>query len=372
VTQRAFQLLKKPLRNENSRDSHRINNQVHAMQDDPYFHTSILTKGQETAMAFFPIFPGLLSMLGSSVIIYQVTCKSKRVTPYKRILLGLSSCDIVASSAYALQAFLVPADSSRRYWAIGNDTSCSILGAFTQFAFAAVWYNGFLSYYYLATIRFKVDSKVFAKKFEPLMHILALGFNLLAAVCGAVFHHFGEAAIGAGCWVVRRCVNGYCVTWPNGWVFAGFPTIFMFISIVVNNCVIYYHVRRKSLPSASSNGTSSSKEVIKVQSVATQALGYVGSFLLCYTSGFVIKGIESFGGNISVEASLYPLLMMTSIVLPLQGFFNMVVYCRPSYLKIRSRFPLETRCWAIRHALLATDLSPIQQHGVVNASSIET
>jgi hypothetical protein len=114
------------------------------------------------------------------------------------------------------------------------------------------------------------------------------------------------------------------------------------------------------------------QEDIKVQAVATQALGYVGSFLLCYTSCFVVKGIESFGGDSSAEAALYPLLMMTSIVLPLQGFFNMAVYCRPSYLKIRSRFPMEPRRWAIRHTLLATDLSPFQQHGVVIASSMET
>jgi hypothetical protein len=188
-----------------------------------------------------------------------------------------------------------------------------------------------------------------------------------------VFHHYGEASIGAGCWVVSRCVDGHCISWPNGWVFAGFPTIFMFISIVANNCIIYYHVRRKSLPDASSPGTGKVRqEDIKVQAVATQAFGYVGSFLLCYTSCFAIKGIESFGRNSSSEKALYPLLMMTSIVLPLQGFFNMVVYCRPSYLRIRSRFPMKSRRWAIRHALLATDLSPLQEHGIVNASSIKS
>jgi hypothetical protein len=341
------------------------------MEDDPFFYKSSLTVGQETAMAFFPMFPGLLSILGSSVIIYQVTCKSKQITPYKRILFGLSSCDIVASLTYAIQPFFIPANS-RRYWAIGNDTSCTILGALTQFAFSAVWYNGFLSYYYLATIRFKMDSKVFANRYEQPMHFLALGFNLLTAVSGAFFHHYGEASIGAGCWVVSRCLNGHCITWPNGWVFAGFPTIFMFVSIVVNNCIIYCHVRGQSRRRSSSYPGKVLQEDIKVQSVATQALGYVGSFFLCYTSCFVIKGIESFGGRSSAEAGLYPLMMMTSIVLPLQGFFNMVVYCRPSYIKFRSRFPRESRGWAIRHALLATDLSPFQQHGLVNASSMES
>jgi hypothetical protein len=341
------------------------------MEDDPYFYTSSLTVGQETAMAFFPIFSGLLSVIGSSVIIFQVTCKSKRVTPYKRILFGLSSCDIVASLTYAIQPFFVPANS-RRYWAIGNDTSCTILGALTQFAFSAVWYNGFLSYYYLATIRFKMDSKVFARRYEPIMHFLALGFNLLTAVSGALFHHYGEASIGAGCWVVGRCVNGYCITWPNGWVFAGFPIIFMFFSISVSNLVIYCHVRGQSKRRSSSHHGKLLQEDIKVQSVATQALGYVGSFFLCYTSCFVIKGIESFGGRSSAEAGLYPLMMLTSIVLPLFGFFNMVVFCRPSYIKFRSRFPRESRGLAIRHALLATDLSPIQHHGLVIASSMES
>jgi hypothetical protein len=345
------------------------------MEEDSNFHTSTLTVGQEKAMAIVPVFSSLLSIFGSSVIIYQVIWKSTRKTPYKRILLGLSSCDIVASLAYALQCFLVPADSSRRYWAIGNDTSCSILGAFTQFAFAAVWYNGFLSYYYLATIRFKVDSKVFAKKYEPIIHFLALGFNLLTAVSGFLFHHYGEASVGPGCWVVS-----YYVNWPNGWVFAGIPVLFMFISIAASNLIIYCHIRGES----SQGGTSSvvvpgavgklRHENVKAKAVATQAFGYVGTFVLCYTSGLFIKSLESFGAVSSAEAGLYPLLLFNSIFLPLQGFFNMVVYCHPSYITYRSRFPKESKLWAIRHALLASDLGSMQHNngGVVNLSSMET
>jgi hypothetical protein len=339
------------------------------MEDDPNFHTSTLTVGQEKAMAILPVFSGLLSIFGSLVIVYQVTLKSTRKTPYKRILLGLSSCDVVASVAYALQAFLVPADSSRRYWAIGNDASCSILGAFTQFSFAAVWYNGFLSYYYLATIRFKVDSKVFAKKYEPIIHFLALGFNLLTAASGFVFQHYGEASVGPGCWVVS-----YYVNWPNGWVFAGIPVLFMFISIAASNLIIYCHIR-----SESNQGTFSvpgvgklRHENVKARAVATQAFGYVGTFVLCYTCGLFIKSLESFGTVSSAEAGLYPLLLLNSILLPLQGFFNMVVYCRPSYITYRSRFPKESKLWAIRHALLASDLGSMQHNvGVVNVSSME-
>eukprot|EP00797_Seminavis_robusta_P017542 Sro261_g101730.2 (225) ;mRNA; r:36213-36887 len=51
------------------------------------------------------------------------------------------------------------------------------------------------------------------------------------------------------------------------------------------------------------------------------------------------------------EDTLYPLLIIVSITLPLQGFLNVLIYARPSYLVARKDFPDQSRFWAFRRAL---------------------
>jgi hypothetical protein len=104
-----------------------------------------LSDGQEIILSVLMICSGLLSILGSSTIVYRVAEKKTRTTPYDRIILGLSVCDIVASFSYIVTPFLLPQETSQRVWASGSDGSCSFLGWLTQFSFAAVAYNSLLS-----------------------------------------------------------------------------------------------------------------------------------------------------------------------------------------------------------------------------------
>lgn len=58
-------------------------------------------------------------------------------TPYKRILFAMSACDIIASTNFGWQNFLVPEETSQRVWAFGNDASCTATGTLTQFSFSS-------------------------------------------------------------------------------------------------------------------------------------------------------------------------------------------------------------------------------------------
>jgi hypothetical protein len=49
--------------------------------------------------------------------------------PYKRILFMMSVSDLVQSVTTMTQAFWVPASTSPRYWALGNDATCTAVGA---------------------------------------------------------------------------------------------------------------------------------------------------------------------------------------------------------------------------------------------------
>jgi hypothetical protein len=105
---------------------------------------STLTDSQEVLMSSLNMISATLSCLGSSMIVYRVyknrneTVVRKNskhtefiTTPYDRIMLGLSVCDIVASLTFGFGSLLLPSDSSTRAWAAGTDTTCSFLGFFT-------------------------------------------------------------------------------------------------------------------------------------------------------------------------------------------------------------------------------------------------
>lgn len=53
-------------------------------------------------------------------------------------------------------------------------------------------YNGLLSVYYLMTIRFHVDRKVFAEKYEKWMHVSTIIFFLGTSMAGLGIDLFSE------------------------------------------------------------------------------------------------------------------------------------------------------------------------------------
>ena len=278
---------------------------------------SNLSDAQEKILSILPIFPSLLSLLGSAQITYMVLT-ANRTTPYRRILLGLSCSDILSSIVYPWQAFLVPHETSQRIWAIGNDATCSLIGFTQQLFFMSIWYNGMLSCYFLLTVRFGVKDPVVARRYEPLMHAIAIGYPLITACIGAGMGWFHEVEIGMGCWVKNYpegcgCNEGKqgvcCQSEKIAWAVGGAPTLLVFFTILINNLLVYCHVRRtiqrgrqhasaqvrmfrkqpaQPQPSSSehqprsTSTTTTDPQLARIRAVATQAFLYVGVFLITY------------------------------------------------------------------------------------------
>jgi hypothetical protein len=85
--------------------------------------------------------------------------------------------------------------------------------------------------------------------------------------------------------------------------------------------------------------------------------------------------IESSADNpeeeIEAATKYYGFSVMQAFFLPLQGFFNMLVYIRPKYdLKCRHAFPNESRIWAFRRTMYyGEDIAPTQQDETSTSSS---
>ena len=350
---------------------------------------SSLSETQDMVLSLLPILPALLSLWGSANIIYMVLVSGKK-TPYRRILLGLSVCDMISSVVFPWQAFLLPSDTSQRLWAVGNDATCDALGFFQQFTFCSVWYNGMLSFYFLLTVKFGVKEDRMSRRYEPWMHILSIGYPLITALIGAGFGMYNENQIGHACWIYdfpQGCVTcdlveplegeQCCLSATMAWIFAGVPTFLTFVAIVGNNLLVFLHVRAtivksqryleklalgagddSSVGSCLSTASHNPHQARRIRAVATQAFLYVLAFLVTYVPAMALRILESRGYGASDESKLFPALVCQAICLPLQGFFNCLIYVRPSYARVRKEHPQERRFWAFRRALHGDKVRP--------------
>jgi hypothetical protein len=337
---------------------------------------STLSDSQEKLLSVLFVVSAALSILGSSTIVIKVLRNRSKASPYDRLMLGLSSFDILASLTFAMWPFLLPRETSKRVWAVGTDWTCTFVGFLTQLSFAAMLYNAALSYYCLLAVRFGVKRKQMAH-YERWMHFSAILFPLVTASLGAAFGVFRELEVGFGCWATNNypvnCEGDDCKAHIWGYVLGLVPTGFAFGSLLVNNIVIYRYVRRILPRSNNSGGRNASHRRstldgkhqdsvstdtlsnLQIQEVAKQGFLYVGTFVFCYWSGFTIRLLEHLVDDVD-DAKIFPLLLVQSMCLPLQGFFNMLVYNRGNYRRLRAAYPSLSHWAVLRRACFDTDI----------------
>lgn len=217
-----------------------------------------LSAGKQQVLFSLQISSGVLSVLGSLVIIFRVLTNPIGTKSYERTMLGLSVTDIISSIGIIMTPFMLPSETSHRIWAIGNELTCDMLGWVSQLSIASVFYNGCLSYYFLATVRYNMKAKEFAARFEPYIHGLTIFYFLFMATIGVMVGLYSEIDVGLGCWigeVPTGCVadGGGCIGTAIAWVFGGVPLMFTSVSLPMNNFLILQHVKRKLETGAVSN-----------------------------------------------------------------------------------------------------------------------
>eukprot|EP00980_Cylindrotheca_fusiformis_P027761 scaffold22558_cov116-Cylindrotheca_fusiformis.AAC.10 len=389
-----------------------------------------LSDEQDKVLAILPIPSATLSIIGSSTILYM-SLKSRtrrKWTPYTRLLIGLSIYDIFSSVSISIATFLRPV-SSARAWTFGNDATCTASAFFTQFSHSAEGYNAMLSFYFLLTARLGLKNSCIARWFEPMMHFVSIGFYLGTAIVGAVLGVYADTAVGFGCYVSPHNADAVHVS-PNcghepgntgedcqsskfGWIFIGYPYLFILVTLGINNLAIYLFVREqtrhttreKKEQSSADQRTSSDRysdelnsielddggtsnesqqrqrmpafrpmprldgsdnrqkdQLRRLRLVSSQAFLFVASYVLvvCWSGMLAIaeQQAETREEELAASVKLYPLMVLNAIFLPLQGFFNMLVYIRPTYLKWRHRYPKESRPWAFRRAVFGESIQP--------------
>lgn len=161
-----------------------------------------LSATQKTILAFLPIPSAILSIIGSSVIIYMayLSKKSRSWTPYNRLLVAMSIYDIISSIALASAAFMNDKETSNKAWAMGNDSTCSTIGFLNQISYSGTLYNAALSYYFLFTARFGMKNDLVARRIEPTMHVISVGFPMITGFVGLYLGVYSESEVSGQSW----------------------------------------------------------------------------------------------------------------------------------------------------------------------------
>jgi len=145
---------------------------------------------------------GLLSFIGSSLIVYMILSKRKErlARLHNRIILGMSLADALCSAITFVGATaFIPSISPIHYGAIGNKISCNIQGFFTHLLLIVPNYNACLCLQHVGIIRYEIREDVLMKRFEKWMHAYALFPPFLLAILDAVLDSYSPRLLY--CWV---------------------------------------------------------------------------------------------------------------------------------------------------------------------------
>ena len=330
---------------------------------------------------------GSISFIASFTIIVMILMTAAKLeTPLRRLIFGLSVSDAIASIAAVFTPFMMPAGPGGTM-ASGNQGTCEAVAFFFHFGYtASALYSLSLCMYYLKIIRYNTRDRDFAKKIEPWLHGISIGYPLLRAIVNMAVGNFNSS--GVVCWIAPKpiecafdpdveCIRGarfklYRLIWYN------IPTLVSFVGIVYVMFVIswnvinqerrnasfrfqvqqtsdaginqnsyrsfFRHLRsrignlfssgiRDNTPTAyATHGVAASQN--RVREAVTQSLLYIATFITTYLAGTVLIILEWM--NVPLP---FALLLFHMIFAPLGGFFNILVYTRPKVSTVRRHRP---------------------------------
>jgi len=286
------------------------------------------TIAKQAALAWLPRVSGLLSIIGSSLIIWDVTHRAQNLR--HQILLGMSVGDIIGAVCYCLSTLPIMEVHPELglplaiYGAKGNEATCTAQGFFVQLGYIGIFFNLALSTYYLMTIKYGM-TELRIKKYRYFFILPPILVGLVLAFAGIPFYD----NIYLMCHVPPPYDVGFDdvqYTKASNWgpliALSMVPICLVTAGGCLNMSLIYFHVRKEEkaaqrwmMNNDNSNGMS--------KQVFAQALLFTGSFLLCWILYFV----ANFGASSNLWYN-YTFWVFLVILNPLMGLCNCLVYFR--------------------------------------------
>jgi len=334
--------------------------------------------------AITPRITGGLSTVSSSLIIYVILKSEKKLsTIYHRIMFGMSCADIIYSFAIALTTLPMPKSVSPEVnslysmpyddWVgskLGNIQTCEAQGFFLVFGITTMFsYNSMLCLYYACTIAYQMEERNIRKYIEPVLHLFPLTIGCFMAIPPLVRDLYNPSIWEPWCSPTPLCDNRPNTDSVVAPCIRGNRTDYQTVdTIMIVALAILFFIIITSLASVSLRVIMRSRELQFIESlhqklgaihlsavadlpprrespvervrknhentkiVLWQALIYILVFVLT----LIFPAIQTLG--LTRQGSSWP-QYLELIFMPLQGFFNLVIFLWHKVLNYRRSHP---------------------------------
>lgn len=297
---------------------------------------------RHVAMSVVPHFTGLLSLIGSAWIVWDIMKKPKRSRGvYERLLMGLAISDMIASLGMALSTWPVPEYQAQKTWgAVGNIHSCEFQGFLIQLGLATPLYSAALAVYYVLLVKFNYrPDSIQMLRFEKFSHIFANSLAALTAVISLAMKQYNNANIW--CWIAPYpygCEDkGTCERGNHATVLRMafyFSWLWMsFIVVTVSMILLAYTViaQTNKMDRYRQKGQKRSKvQTDRIRNVVIQSSLYIFAFMV---TAVPLSVARIYQAKYSCSSTFFPLSITTVTVFPMQGFWNAIIYFRTRFTK---------------------------------------
>ena len=344
---------------------------------------------------------GIISVTASSLILRFILTGKRVKRMYNRLVLGLATVDLLYS--LHLTIFAVTIRSKDRH----TGPACSYEGfVHTALVLPSIYYNGFLSIYFVLTI---CDNKRdVVQRIEPYAHVFCLGLPILVGLLDVALGIYGPGNPDAySCWVFlpndpplvcesdgTGCSNPYSQPTIIAatlllWFQVGSGIIVSGL-LFVNSYRIYLQARKLEARNRNyilaMHRASATQQVGRRMSQQTpghrnviqiihQSFLYLGGFILIYSWVFVLNvGVRANPNNWGPDSDYMPAQIMRllfDVFYPLSGLYTAAVFFRPRFLRWRNKNQQRSWFFVIRMAVFSLDPPQTINCTIVSDSDLE-
>ena len=304
---------------------------------------------------------GLSALSSLLIIVIILRSPTKLTTIYHRIIFGMSCVDILASIAIGLTTLPMPQDldyvigTDTDSWVgsrLGNAQTCSAQGFVFVFGLISmVSYNGSLWIYYTCAIAFRLKEKSIVKYIEPVLHIIPLSMGLGWAIPPIIYGLYNPTPWDPGCNIALEEKPGFnsaedakIGNTTNMDILNMATIVFLLVLVFLCFAFILWKVvqteRRLHGPRQIVRQTRT-LEIDRVERshrntklLLYQALAYFLSYMVTLSPLFVRSLI------------IEPLwvIRLSFVLVPLQGFFNLLIFISHKVISYRRAHTDVSRC----------------------------
>lgn len=228
-----------------------------------------------------------------------------------------------------------------------------------------------LSFYYVLTVYYGKTEEWVTKRVEPYLHSVSILWPLGSGIFLWVTKHFNRTA--TICWIgpnPPKCLDldeVECISGQHSYKYRMFFVLenaVIFVLIVTSMIMFCIKImsRKKKMKKkfkfnlekskTKKNDCGKRKEDLTAR-VINQALIYMAAYFVPTFAGSMFNYVRSSTGK-----SIFELWITMALFVPIQGFLSSIVFLRPRYMVMRSKYPTVSKWKAF---LITTEFKPEPQ-----------